>query len=91
MQAGFNQKTKSMHSQFSDKGGISISQAPDLDMRTAAEWALDHTYIPPIDAIVVVLDGIEARDEHNNIIHIPGLKIGDGLHVVSNLPYVTAE
>lgn len=89
MRAEFNQQPTSMNSMFSESGSISINSAPNLEMGTQEEWDLEYAYIPAKNTIIVITDRIVAYDEHNNVVHVPGIKIGDGMHLIPNLPYIT--
>lgn len=65
---------------------------PDNDPRIkygiTAYWNAQINYIPAAGEIIIYTD-YESDTIDQNIVNIPGIKVGDGINIVTDLPFVT--
>ncbi len=57
-------------------------------MKSKEEWDEDLTLIGQANTFYIYTDRTTKEDEQGNIIEIPGIKIGDGLAYLVDLPFV---
>jgi len=65
---------------------VPFSQLP-IAVDTTANWNSDITYIPPEGKIIIYIDR-GTITKNNSTQFVPGIKIGDGLAYLIDLPYV---
>ena len=57
-------------------------------MKTSAEWDSDLSLISQKNTIYIYSDREQRTDGQGNIINIPGIKVGDGLAYLVDLPFI---
>ena len=55
---------------------------------TTAEWQAHPTYIAPEGAICIYTDASTYTDENDNTIVVPGVKISNGINVITDSPFI---
>ena len=58
---------------------------------TTANWAEQTSLVPLLGEIIVYVDHGTITDEMGNTVNVPGFKVGDGVNVVGNLPFVSQD
>lgn len=57
-------------------------------MKTSAEWDSDLSLISQKNTIYIYSDREQRTDGQGNIVNIPGIKVGDGLAYLVDLPFI---
>ena len=55
---------------------------------TTANWNRFPNIVPEAGEAIVYSDYSSYQDDHNNTVYVPGIKIGDGLAYLADLPFV---
>lgn len=75
-----NQQLADMQQQLDEKATIKI--------KTTSQWDSDLSLVSQKGTVYIYSDRQQVEDEHGNITYIPGIKIGDGLAFLVDLPFV---
>lgn len=58
---------------------------------TTAHWNAKRRFIPLQGEIIIYTDHKTIKDEHDNDVYVPGVKIGDGNAYLVDLPFLVDE
>lgn len=67
---------------------IDLNDKVTCILKTTAEWNLDNTLLSQKGVFYIYTD-YESKEVDGDTIYIPGIKIGDGLAYVVDLPFLT--
>ena len=67
---------------------INIKAVMSAPHDTTANWNAFRTFIPKKGEIIVYSDDETVTDEHGETKNLPGIKIGDGLAYLVDLPFI---
>ena len=65
-----------------------LSEKASIKMKTTAQWNADAGAIGQKNTFYIYTDRTTKEDGEGNIINVPGIKVGDGLAYLIDLPFV---
>lgn len=60
----------------------------NIMIKTTAQWAAQPTYVAPNGTICIYTDASSYTDGNDNTITVPGIKISNGVNVITDSPFV---
>lgn len=58
---------------------------------TTANWNAHPTFVPLKGEVIVYTDHGTIRDENNNLVYVPAMKVGDGNAYLVDLPFLNED
>lgn len=65
-----------------------LNGVAQIQMKTKAEWTSDPSTVSSLNTFYIYTDRYTKTDDHGNVTNIPGIKVGDGVSYIVDLPFV---